>query len=307
MKYSAIAIASLCSGLLCAQTASTSPTGSGSWGGLLVAAGCQTSGSASSSNLPRTTASAEQKTSDLARNTADPYRNTTDLRRATASAEAASSAPADNLSRSTARPSSGTTSSGATETSRTSELSNRTTDLPSRTTDLSRASAELSRNSPSDQAGNTAMDRTTAGRSTADRGSVVQSADRPSSRRETPDAIARRTSPGADQEVTTRSDLGNSHPSHPDTGSADRMATPSSEDAMVVRSLDASCRITSSTQAYALRMDDGRIVRFDEASNAKIQQQLQSGDRLSHKSKIFRVKVNGSMQGDTIQATDVQI
>jgi hypothetical protein len=72
-------------------------------------------------------------------------------------------------------------------------------------------------------------------------------------------------------------------------------------------SVDRSCYIGQSTTAFALKLKDGRIVNFDDASNGKIAQQLQSGDRLQNKVKIFRATVKGAMQGDTITVDSIQM
>lgn len=69
-----------------------------------------------------------------------------------------------------------------------------------------------------------------------------------------------------------------------------------------------SCRISTGTTSYALRMADGTLVRFDDASNTKIQQQLQQSGRFStHQMKIYRVVVKGTLQGDTISLDSIQI
>jgi hypothetical protein len=71
--------------------------------------------------------------------------------------------------------------------------------------------------------------------------------------------------------------------------------------------MDKNCYIGQSTSAFALKLKDGRMVRFDDASNAKIAQQLQSGDRLVNKIKVFRATVKGSMPGDTITVDSIQM
>ena len=68
-----------------------------------------------------------------------------------------------------------------------------------------------------------------------------------------------------------------------------------------------SCRITENTTSYALRLPDGRVMRFDDASNTKIRQQLQSTDRVKGQMKIFRVVVKGTASGDTISLDSIQI
>ncbi|MGI8741209.1 MAG: hypothetical protein ACR2NN_01300 [Bryobacteraceae bacterium] len=72
--------------------------------------------------------------------------------------------------------------------------------------------------------------------------------------------------------------------------------------------LDASCRIGEHTSAFALLLEDGKLVRFDEAANSKIAQQLHSQpDRLQHKTKTFRVKVKGELQNGTISVDSIEI
>jgi hypothetical protein len=62
------------------------------------------------------------------------------------------------------------------------------------------------------------------------------------------------------------------------------------------------CRISDSTSSYALRLADGRLLRFDDAGNAKIRQRLQS-----KQTKTGRVDVKGKMQGDTIKLDSIHI
>lgn len=71
--------------------------------------------------------------------------------------------------------------------------------------------------------------------------------------------------------------------------------------------MDRSCYIGQGTSAFALKLKDGRTVRFDDASNAKIAQQLQSRDRLKDKVKTFRATVKGTMQGDVITVQSIQM
>ena len=81
----------------------------------------------------------------------------------------------------------------------------------------------------------------------------------------------------------------------------------SGSDAEIVKTLDPSCRVGQNTRAFALRLSDGSMVPFDAGSNSKIAQQLQSGDRLRHKSKIFRTKAKGSMRSGAISADSIQM
>lgn len=71
--------------------------------------------------------------------------------------------------------------------------------------------------------------------------------------------------------------------------------------------LDASCRVGQHTTAFALLLNDGKLMRFDEAGNSKIAQQLQNPDRLEHKTKIFRTKVKGVLQNGIISIDSIEI
>jgi len=68
---------------------------------------------------------------------------------------------------------------------------------------------------------------------------------------------------------------------------------------------DHSCFISPASTSFAVQTQDGRTVKIDDAGNSKISSQLQSTGRVNSSSKIFRVKVTGSMNGDTLQLTDI--
>jgi hypothetical protein len=70
---------------------------------------------------------------------------------------------------------------------------------------------------------------------------------------------------------------------------------------------DRACFITPTTSSFVFLTQDGRQLHLDSASNSLIQQRLQSTNRVSEKNKIFRVRVNGTMSGDTLHVTDIQI
>lgn len=145
----------------------------------------------------------------------------------------------------------------------------------------------------------------------ADRMSDATTAKKTSSPHETNTTYEQRVSE-ADRNSTSKSAASTGMPKT--TGSeASTPTEQSSEDQgwahaqEVASQMPDSCRITTGTTAYALRLHDGRIVRFDDASNAKIQQQLQSVGRLAHQKKIFRVVVKGTMEGDTISLDSIRI
>ena len=62
------------------------------------------------------------------------------------------------------------------------------------------------------------------------------------------------------------------------------------------------CRLSDATSSYALRLADGRLLRFDEAGNAKIHQRLQSKQL-----KTVHIEVKGKMQGETIKVDSIHI
>ena len=70
---------------------------------------------------------------------------------------------------------------------------------------------------------------------------------------------------------------------------------------------DNACFISPSTTSFMLLTNDGRQVRLDDASNSMVQQKLQSTNRVSSKSKIFRVRVSGDMTGDSVHVNDIQM
>ncbi len=129
------------------------------------------------------------------------------------------------------------------------------------------------------------------------------------------DSLARTTTPPIDDEGTrgkatinntAANDAANRAEGRHD---ADRAAPGKliGTDGNIAKGMDPRCRIGQTTSAFALRLADGSLVKFDEASNTKIAQQLQSGDRVQHKTKIFRAKVKGSMQDGAISANSIQM
>jgi len=72
-------------------------------------------------------------------------------------------------------------------------------------------------------------------------------------------------------------------------------------------SWDQSCYISPTSSSFVLQLQDGRTLKIDDAGNSRINSQLQSTGRVSSKNKVFRVKVTGSVDGDTIRVTDIQM
>jgi len=70
---------------------------------------------------------------------------------------------------------------------------------------------------------------------------------------------------------------------------------------------DRSCFISPTSSSFVLQIQDGRTMKIDDAGNSRISSQLRSTGRVSTKNKVFRVKVTGSAEGDTIHLSDIQM
>jgi hypothetical protein len=70
---------------------------------------------------------------------------------------------------------------------------------------------------------------------------------------------------------------------------------------------DRACFISPTTTSIIFLTKDGRQVRLDDASNAMVVKRLSSTNRVAQKSKIFRVRVNGDMTGETLHIVDIQM
>lgn len=68
---------------------------------------------------------------------------------------------------------------------------------------------------------------------------------------------------------------------------------------------DHSCFIGTKTTSFSFQTHDGRTLKFDSASNDQIKSQLDSTSRVATKNKIFRARVNGTVDGDTIHLTNI--
>ena len=110
--------------------------------------------------------------------------------------------------------------------------------------------------------------------------------------------------------TSATSDLKNSTPETANNNSSNTALK--NEDAWIAAekiagNMDKTCHISSQTTSFALRLPDGRMIPFSEASNSKIASQIQSTNRLGDKTKIFRVIVTGSMQGDRITLESLKL
>jgi hypothetical protein len=68
------------------------------------------------------------------------------------------------------------------------------------------------------------------------------------------------------------------------------------------------CPVSGSTTAYALRLSDGKVLKFDEIGNTRVSEALKAkknwSDKLSN-NKPIHAKVSGMLNGDTITVTSV--
>ena len=70
-----------------------------------------------------------------------------------------------------------------------------------------------------------------------------------------------------------------------------------------------SCPVTTSTTSFGLITSDGQFVRFDEASNAKVSQELKTNNKWTkdvNGGKQISAKVRGTMMGDSLQVESVK-
>jgi hypothetical protein len=72
-------------------------------------------------------------------------------------------------------------------------------------------------------------------------------------------------------------------------------------------SWDKGCFISPTTTSFVFLTKDGKQLKLDDASNSIVSQKLSSANRVSEKSKIFRVRINGDMSGDTVHITDIRM
>lgn len=71
-------------------------------------------------------------------------------------------------------------------------------------------------------------------------------------------------------------------------------------------SLDATCQVGTGTREFALMLKDGALLRFDEAANAKIVDQLKTRG-VSTKGKILRVQIVGKLDNGTLAVDEIQM
>jgi hypothetical protein len=71
-------------------------------------------------------------------------------------------------------------------------------------------------------------------------------------------------------------------------------------------SLDAACHVGPDTRQFALMLNDGTLLRFDDAANSKIIEQLKSRG-VSEKSKIFRAQVVGKLDNGAVALDEIRM
>jgi len=93
-------------------------------------------------------------------------------------------------------------------------------------------------------------------------------------------------------------------------GVTDRRATPNAEDykpgkLVETSTWDKRCFIGAATSEFIFYTSDGRLMKFDGAGNSQIKSQING--RVATHAKIFRVKVDGSVAGETIQLKKIKM
>lgn len=63
------------------------------------------------------------------------------------------------------------------------------------------------------------------------------------------------------------------------------------------------CAIKCEASGFGIVTKDKQFVKFDEAGNAKIKDELKASDKKDH----LRVDVSGDLQGDTLKVTSVKL
>lgn len=67
-----------------------------------------------------------------------------------------------------------------------------------------------------------------------------------------------------------------------------------------------SCAATPSTTQFGLVLNDGRMVRLDENGNTQAQGELKNNPKLTANNKPPRVRVRGTLVGDTLQVQSIK-
>lgn len=237
------------------------------WVGILVDSKCTSSGS-SADVMPQSTASSVDAKSGMPRTSAD---QDSMMNRSTPLQAGRTSKTTDNDPSQNAA---GTGSTAGNSGASNSKKTPRSTDM-ARTT--AQGTAERSVNSPKD--------------GSYDSKATPQSSDM---NQNTPAGSAR----GTDSR-NGNNDRNSGTPS--DVAAVGRAST------MGSANWDRTCFISPTSSSFVLKLQDGRTVKIDDAGNSRISSQLQSTGRVSSMNKVFRVKVTGSVEGDTIHISDIQM
>ncbi len=131
-------------------------------------------------------------------------------------------------------------------------------------------------------------------------GRTANSADRQNAdgmRRTTPTDMARTTNAAATGSPTD-TQSGNNHAMNP-VGDGAKSGGNSA--------WDRSCFISPASSEFVLQLQDGRKMRIDAAGNSRIVSEMQSSGRVSKTNKVFRVRITGSAQGDTLHIDDLKM
>ncbi len=280
-KFATALTVPLCLGLAVAQESPTTPQSSATgrtghnsqtWYGVLVDSRCSSSGMASgnSGSMPKSTAMSQTTPTgnDSLMNRTTPAQSGRDVN----TTDRNTSGVADRVGATAGN------TAGSRDMNRTTGASDtRATSSSERTT----SSNDISRG--------TATDRQTAG-----------DVDHNAADRRSPSDLGRAT-PTDMARSTTAASTGN--PTDTQVGNNPR----GSLGDVAAGNWDRSCFVSPSSSSFVLQLQDGRTMKIDDAGNSRISSQLQSTGRVSTKNKVFRVKVTGTAEGDTLHITDIQM
>jgi hypothetical protein len=86
-------------------------------------------------------------------------------------------------------------------------------------------------------------------------------------------------------------------------GGADATAAPAAKSSAKDAASGSGCGVSSSTSQFALKTKDGKVVRFDDVGNARVQEAMKNRKSWSESasaSKPIKVKASGLMSGDKL-------
>lgn len=163
--------------------------------------------------------------------------------------------------------------------------------------DLNRSSSDMTRGTATDRAANTNrdMNRDRARDINQGTGGTDAQLERTRSMEQTQGSADRRGTPTDTQSA-----------SNPQAATSQDMRMQTGE-MTNTSSWDKACFISTRTSQFLFQAPDGSVLKVDDAGNQQIKALLDSTSRVANKNKIFRAKVTGTIEGDTLHVTNIVI